>query len=134
MTCLQHSHYILFITFLKENKYKMLLCIVVIFQSDFNMLHGFPAHNSSSLVVAVRKSSYPQRGHRLLEPTRCAGPASLVCAAELRLWVLCIPCQDGCSGSTVSWGHSSLSCCFPFINPSCQWHQSAFLPPEKKGA
>lgn len=58
MTCLQHSHYIVFITFLKENKYKILLCIVVIFQSDVNMLHDFPAHNSSNLAVTVKKPSY----------------------------------------------------------------------------
>lgn len=47
----------------------MLLCIVVVFQSDFNMLHDFRAHNSSNLVVTVKKSSYLKKGqlHKLLE-------------------------------------------------------------------
>lgn len=58
MTCLQRSHYIVFITFLKENRYKILLCIVDIFQSDVNALHDFPAHNSSNLVVTVQKPSH----------------------------------------------------------------------------
>lgn len=72
---MQCSHYIVFVTFLKENKYEILLCIVVIFQGDINMLRDFPAHNSSNLVVTVKK---PQtwgnvRLHELLESRRCAG-------------------------------------------------------------
>lgn len=58
MTCLQHSHYIVFITFLKENKYKILVYVVVVFQSDINTLHDFPAHNSPNLVVTAKEPSH----------------------------------------------------------------------------
>lgn len=34
----------------------MFLCVVAVFQADFNMLHGFPTHNSANLVMTVKKS------------------------------------------------------------------------------
>lgn len=69
MTCLQRSH-IVFITFLKENAYKILLCTEVVFQSDVHTLRDFPAHNSSNLAVTVREPSH--RG--TCGCTRCRSP------------------------------------------------------------
>lgn len=136
LTCLQHSHYILFITFLKENKYKMLLCIVVIFQSDFNMLHDFPAHNSSNLVVTVKKSSYLKKGqwHELPESVWCVG-TWIIClcykAQAFRFYVSYLSnCQDG-----FRWESYLMETKQPFISlfllltPHwCQGHWAAFFP------
>lgn len=95
----------------------MLLCIVVIFQSDFNMLHGFPAHNSSSLVVAVRKSSYCREG------TGCWSPRgvqdlhhlSVLQSSGCRFCVSHV--KMGAVGALSRGGTAAFPVAFPLLTP-----------------